>query len=123
MNWFLYAIGLIGIASGTSVILYTDEAKKVLANVMAGNKRMFLAVVAGAVGVLLIMASSHTQHRGFVIFLGILAIAKGGFIVLNPKQLYDKVADWYLSMASDQTYRLHGIILLVLCTIFLSWVS
>jgi uncharacterized protein YjeT (DUF2065 family) len=123
MVWFLYAIGLIGIAGGTSVILYTDESKKVLTNVMAGSKRMLLAGLAAAVGVLLIMAASKTQHRGFVIFLGILAVAKAGFIIFNPKQLYDQVADWYLTMASDETYRLHGIVLLVLCTILLSWTS
>jgi uncharacterized protein YjeT (DUF2065 family) len=123
MVWVLYAIGLIGIACGTSVIIYTDESKKVLSNVMVGSKRMLLAVVAVAVGVLLIMAASKTQHRGFVIFLGVLAMAKGGFIAVNPKQLYDRVADWYLTMASDETYRLHGIIMMVLCTILLSWIS
>ena len=54
--------------------------------------------------------------------LGILAMAKGVFIFLNPAGLWDQLTVWYTEKISDQTYRLFGIIALILGTAICSWV-
>jgi uncharacterized protein YjeT (DUF2065 family) len=51
-----------------------------------------------------------------------MAIIEGGIIFLIPKNVYDELMDWYLNSASDQTYRLFGILSLVLGSAILSWI-
>jgi uncharacterized protein YjeT (DUF2065 family) len=52
-----------------------------------------------------------------------MAVIKGGIIFFNPKNLYDEMMNWYLNSLSDQTYRFFGIVMIIIGTAVLSWIS
>ncbi len=54
--------------------------------------------------------------------IGLLAIIEAGVLFLISKKLYDELINWYVNLASDNIYRLFGIISLVFGTVFLSWI-
>jgi uncharacterized protein YjeT (DUF2065 family) len=74
-------------------------------------------------GVLLFISASWSLHSWFLRMLGIIAVIKGGIIFFNPKNLYDEMMKWYLNTLSDQTYRFFGIVLIIIGTAVLSWIS
>jgi uncharacterized protein YjeT (DUF2065 family) len=41
---------------------------------------------------------------------------------LNPRNSFEKIREWYLHTASDQTYRLFGIIMLIIGMAVFSWI-
>jgi uncharacterized protein YjeT (DUF2065 family) len=71
---------------------------------------------------LLIISFTASQNRWFIILLGVVALLKGAFVFVNPKGFYDLFARWYVDTASDQTYRLFGIIAIILGTTLVSWI-
>jgi uncharacterized protein YjeT (DUF2065 family) len=54
--------------------------------------------------------------------IGFLAVIEGGIIFLIPENLYDGLVDWYINLASDQIYRVFGIISIAFGTVVLSWI-
>jgi uncharacterized protein YjeT (DUF2065 family) len=68
------------------------------------------------------LAASHARNAGFIRLLGLIGVAKAGFIFANPQGLYEQVNNWLLNSASDQTFRLFGIISLILGTAIMSWI-
>jgi len=122
MKEFLYVITLVWIVAGVCLILYTPETRRISDKALNAVDRRLLAVVPALVGILLIVAATHTRNAWFVRLLGVIAVAKGGFVFFNPKGLYDEVARWYLQSASDQTFRFFGIVSLVLATAVMSWI-
>jgi len=122
MREFLYAYSVLCIGLGSCLVLYTTESRKVLGNMLMGVDRRFLAPLPAVFGILLILAASHARNAGFIRLLGFIGVAEGGFIFANPKGLYEQVSDWLLNSASDQTFRLFGIISLILGTAILSWI-
>jgi uncharacterized protein YjeT (DUF2065 family) len=73
-------------------------------------------------GILLLISATASRQSWFIRLFGLLAIIEGAVIFLIPKNLYDELMDWYLNSASNQTYRLFGILSLVFGTAILSWI-
>ena len=122
MKEFLYAYSVLCIGLGSCLVLYTTECRRLLGNMLTGIDRRFLALLPAVFGALLILAAPGTRNAGVIRFLGLIGIAKAGFMFANPKGLYEQVNDWLLNSASDQTFRLFGIISLILGTAILSWI-
>lgn len=122
MKQFLYAISFLWIALGSCFVLYTTEGRKVIRSMLRGIDRRFLAALPAIFGILLIVAASQARNSWFIRLLGVIAVAKGGFIFANPKGFYDQITNWYLDTASDQTFRFFGIVSLILGTAVLSWI-
>lgn len=123
MKWFLYLIGFAWIAVGAYVILYTVQAREMYKKLLDGVSAMVLAMAAAAIGLLLILSASASRYTWVIAILGVIAIAKGIFIFINPKGYWTKLADEFVQGASDQTFRLYGILALVLGTAVASWVG
>ena len=122
MKEFLYAYSVLCIGLGSCLVLYTTECRRLLGNMLTGIDRRFLAPLPAVFGILLMLAASQARNAGFIRLLGLIGVAEGGFIFANPKGLYEEVKDWLLNSASDQTFRLFGIISLILGTAILSWI-
>jgi uncharacterized protein YjeT (DUF2065 family) len=122
MKIFLYAISLLSIAIGCCTILYTSETRHVVKRFFNEVERKILAVFEAAMGVLLLVSAAASQQPWFIRLIGLMAIIEGGTIFLLPKNLYDELTKWYVDSASDQTYRLFGILSLILGSAMLSWV-
>ncbi len=120
MEWVIYLVGVLWIALGCYYILYTTNARENAMLVMDHVDRHLLAVAAAVFGAVLIAAAFYTRFTAPVIFIGLLGIAKGIYLFVNPGGTYQVVRRWY-GEASDQTYRFFGILFLILGTAFISW--
>jgi uncharacterized protein YjeT (DUF2065 family) len=122
MKWFLYAFSFIWIALGTWSILFTDETRNVLKGMFYKIDRKILSVFEAIIGLLLLFSAAESHHAWFIRLIGFLAVIEGGIMFFIPKNLYDELIDWYVNIASNQTYRLFGIISIILGTAVLSWI-
>jgi uncharacterized protein YjeT (DUF2065 family) len=51
-----------------------------------------------------------------------MSLIEGGLAFSNPRNMYNRLMDWYLDSISDQTHRLFGIITIILGTAVFSWI-
>ena len=122
MNVFLYVFSFLCIATGCCIILYTDETRNFLKRLFNQIDRKLLSVFEAILGILLLVSATASHHSWFIRLIGLLAVIEGGVILLIPKNLYDELINWYVNSLSDQTYRLFGILSLILGTAMLSWI-
>lgn len=122
MKWFLYAISIFFIAIGCCTILYTNESRKFVRGLFNEIDRKIISAFEAVMGILILLSAPASHHSWFIRLIGLLAIIEGGVIFLIPKNLYDKLVDWYVNSLSDQIYRLSGIFSIILGTAFLSWI-
>ena len=122
MKWFLYFISFAWIATGSYFILYTGESREVLKKMYFNIPREVLIVTTIGFGILFLMSAPHSLNSWAIVVFGILAIIKGVFFFLNPGNMFEKIRDWYLYTATEQTYRFFGIIMLLLGTAIFSWI-
>jgi uncharacterized protein YjeT (DUF2065 family) len=122
MIWFLYGFALFWIAAGSLFILYTDESRRVLRNVMGEVMPRPLAFVPMLVGILLIISARASGAFWFILVLGLLGIGKGIYFLLAPRSQTKALLAWWLNSAQDRTYRFWGLIIVVLGMAILSWV-
>ncbi|MBL0716197.1 MAG: hypothetical protein JJV98_21130 [Desulfosarcina sp.] len=121
MKWFIWLISLAWIAGGSLSILYTAKTREITGMLIERLGRVPLGVVTAVLGVLRIIASRGSLQAGFIVFLGLVALVKGGLSIWNPKGIYEKAVQWSLVEASDQTYRFMGIVMLIVGTAVFSW--
>jgi uncharacterized protein YjeT (DUF2065 family) len=122
MKWFLYAISLIYVSVGCCSILYTNETQKLVKSIFRNIDQKILSVLPFVLGNLFIFSAPATRIPWLIRVIGIMAVIEGVVFFLISKELYDKFMDWYLNSLSDQTYRLSGILGIILGTAFLSWI-
>jgi uncharacterized protein YjeT (DUF2065 family) len=122
MNLFLYAISFLFIAIGCCTILYTTETRNFVKHLFNEIDRKFLSIFEAIIGILLLVSATSSHHPWFIRLIGLMAVIEGAVIFLLPKNLYDELINWYVHSLSDQTYRLFGILSLILGTAMLSWV-
>ena len=121
MKIILYAFSVIYIAAGVCMILYTDETRNVFRQlVQMGLKTM--SVVAFVMGLLLILAASASHYPWVLRIVGVLALAEGVLLFINPRDIMGKIYDWYLEQSSKQTFRATGIITVIFGTALISWI-
>jgi uncharacterized protein YjeT (DUF2065 family) len=121
MKWFIYLFSMVWIAAGGFLILYTDQCRDIMEKAFARMGRVPMAVTAAVIGLLLVLAARGSANAGVIFIIGLLAIGKGVVFFWNPKQIYEKTLQWWLTDVADQTYRLAGIIIVVLGTALISW--
>jgi len=122
MKWFLFAFSLIWISVGCCTILYTDETRKFVKRIFNNIDQKILSALPFIFGILFIFSASATSIPWLIRLIGLMAVIEGVVFFIIPKDLYDKFMDWYLNALSDQTYRLSGILGIILGTAFLSWI-
>jgi len=122
MKWFLYLISFCLIAAGSCFILYTIQYRELLKKVLSKRYEKIIAASAIIIGLLLIISAFQAQGFWFILLLGIIATGKGFFVIFNPKNSFDNIRGWYLNTASDQTYRLFGIITIVIGIAMITWI-
>ena len=122
MKWFLYAFSLIGISIGCCTILYTTETRKFVRSIFNNVDRKILLTIPFILGILFILSASATCIPWLIRVIGLMAVIEGVVFFLIPKDLYDKFIDWYINSLSDQTYRLSGILGIIIWIAILSWI-
>jgi hypothetical protein len=121
MTWFIYLFSTVWIACGVFLILYTEQSRETMEKALGRMGRLPAAATAGIIGLLLIIAARGSHNSAVIMLIGLLAMAKGAVFFWNPNDLYAKTLKWWLEEAADQTFRLTGIIAIVLGTALFSW--
>jgi len=122
MKWFLYAFGLVWITCGSCMILYTVATRNVFRNMLGMMKPVPTSIVAAILGILFIASASASHYPWFIRVIGILSILEGVLYFFNPGDALQKMYDYFIETISDQTYRLLGIVIIILGTAILSWI-
>jgi uncharacterized protein YjeT (DUF2065 family) len=121
MKWFLYAIGFFWIGLGVCFILYTETCRQMAAEILDAVHEKILALIALAIGFLLILSAFWSENVWFIMLLGVMVTVKGVLLLFNPKNMFETIKNWYLNGASDRTYRFFGIIMLIVGTAVSWW--
>jgi hypothetical protein len=112
MIGILCIIAIIWIATGTLLILYTEWTRNAFRSFVYLDHIRWYSILPLAIGIFLIAgAFSHREVFWLAIILGILAVAKGMYLIIGPPEHIDRVLDWWWHEASDRTRRLWGIIM------------
>ncbi len=115
MEWVLYVVGALWIVCGTTIVLYTETARRWLSAVFRPVPFKILAFVPMAVGILLMIAAPMSHTFWLVEIVGALAVIKGLLLVLVPKfEHQQRLSAWWWEKASDVTWRFSGLIGVVL---------
>ncbi len=122
MKWVLYLISFLWIGGGTCLVLYSQESRAFFRKTLRGVDSSLLSIIPITIGALLIVGAYQSTAFWFITVLGILAIGKGCLFIFNPQKRADRLLSWFLDTASEQTYRLAGIIAIILGTAVLSWI-
>jgi uncharacterized protein YjeT (DUF2065 family) len=120
MKWFLYAISLFWISIGSCSILYTAETKKFAKNIFNHTDQKIVSTLPFILGVLFILSASATRFPWLFRTLGIIAVVEGIIYFLISQDLYERFMDWKLNSLSDRTYRLSGILGIIISIVILS---
>jgi len=123
MKWFLYFISITWIAYGAWQILYTEQSRHVMRDLFNESYTKVFGIIAAVAGLLLLLSTGSTLNPMVIGLLGILAMVKGALLFFNPGNVYGQIYRWYFESNSDQTFRLFGIIALILGTVVLSWIK
>ena len=122
MKWILYTISILWVVFGACAVLYTAEIRNTVRNLFKSFNLKILAGIPLVAGLLLVFSATASHYPWFIRLVGLLAVAKGVFVILNPNGMVEKINQWYVNTASDQTYRLSGIVYIILGTAVFSWI-
>jgi len=115
MKTLLYVIAILWIASGTFVVVFTENARKVFKRIFFVEKIRLLSSLPFAFGVVLIVGAFWVKEIfWFTFILGLLAISKGIYLYAAPPEQRKAVMDWWFLKARPETVRLLALVLLVL---------
>ena len=122
MQWILYIISIVWLSLGASLVLYTPETRRFLQTAIRPADPRPLAALSLIFGLLLIVAAPASHYPWFVRLLGIMGLIKAGFFFLNPENFGSRLTTWYLTTLSERSWRLWGVITVILATALFSWV-
>ena len=122
MKWILYIIALFWIVLGTWANLYPVQVHGRLRSLVEKTTPRWAAVAVLAGGIVLVIAgpASH-QGVGFLRLLGLLGIVTGFVLFVMSKERYQSLLDWWLAPAREQSWRVWGLLMLVLGVVIFSW--
>jgi hypothetical protein len=122
LKWILYAISILLIVLGTWANLYPVQASKRLRNLVERIAPRWSAIAALATGIMLLIAApASNQGTGFVRLLGILGMVKGIVLFVMSRERYQRLLDWWFDSAKELSWRVWGLLMLVLGVVILSW--
>ncbi len=114
MAWYLYLVSLFMVAISATYILYPESFKDVTRSLVIDVNPRYLAIVALAMGILLLVSRSWAHSVTLVTILGLLALLKGVLLLLAPKVIMSVYLDWWFYRASPQAHRAMGLIVFAL---------
>ena len=122
MVWFLYGASVFFVVLGALVVLYTDWARVWLKRVLGHKHAHLFGLIPLTFGVLLAISAAWSEIFWFVLILGLIALAKGLYLLFARRSRIRVLAAWLADRPSDQVVRLGGLIMVVLGTTLLSWI-
>jgi hypothetical protein len=122
MDIVLYIISILWIVAGVLLVIYTEGTREFHKRLFLRDSVKWMAVIPVFFGVILV-AGAFYDERVFrlAIILGILALAKGVYIILAPSAQIKGFLEWWFNRAGGGTIRLFGLIIFILGSAMLSY--
>ena len=115
MRIVLYIISILWIATGTLLIIYTENTRGFLKRVFLIERIRWLASLPLAFGAVLVVGAFYQRQLFWLaIILGGLGIIKGIYLSIGPVTQIRTLLDWWFHKADERTIRLHGLITFIL---------
>ena len=122
MKWILFFVAIFWIVLGTWANLHPAQVNGRLGSFVGEINPRWAAILAMVVGIMLVMAAPVSrQGVGFVRLLGFIAMAKAAIVAVLPRESYQRLLDWWFAPAREQSWRVWGLVMLVLGVVLLSW--
>lgn len=119
MRWPIYLTGFIMLVLGSGIVINPEIVRKLIDYIDGLKWRIYSAgAVRVILGILLIGSAGNARLYGFILTLGILITLAGIACFTVPVKSLAKAIAWYRDR-SVFTYRLIGILALVLSSILL----
>jgi hypothetical protein len=118
----VYVLSIMWIVVGTSLVIYTDRARKFFGQFARQEYYPLWSAVAIVLGALLIVGSFFSGRiLWLALILGIIACAKGVYLLKGPPEQIQSIIDWWYETASDETIRFAGLATLLLGIFLLAY--
>jgi hypothetical protein len=122
MRVLLLILSILWVALGTMIVLYSNQARSILREVVMGMNIRLWAFLPFGVGLLLVAGAFMVREVFWIAFiLGLLAIAKGTYLALGPPPRIRSLLEWWFDRASETTIRLWGLIAFTFGVVLVSW--
>jgi uncharacterized protein YjeT (DUF2065 family) len=122
MRLVLFAFSMVWIAFGSFAILYTTQYRDMIKKILTKIHIKIIACFPFIGGILLFICAPASHYPWVIRLIGLLAMAKGVFLFINPLKKANGLIDWYLNSVSDQTQRFFGIIAILFGSAVYSWI-
>jgi uncharacterized protein YjeT (DUF2065 family) len=124
MKIVLYIIAILWVISGTFLIIYTEQTREFLKKVFLTENTKLLAFLPFVVGLVLVVGAFFNKGMFWLAFIiGLLAMLKGVYFFMAPKQQAKALLEWWFINANPRTVRFFGLITFFIGVTFLSFLG
>jgi len=110
------------IISGTSLIIYTDQTRRLLKKLFYVENLKIFSLIGIVLGLFLIIGGGFSRDIFWLsLVLGLLAMAKGVYLLKAPREDVRRLFDWWYEEASDETIRFWSLVTLILGILILAY--
>ena len=118
----VYTLSILWIMVGTSLVIYTDQTRKFLRQTSSPEHYLLWSVIGIVLGILLIIGSFFSGNIGWLaLILGVIALAKGGYLLKGSPDQIQRIISWWYEQASDETIRFWGLATLLMGIFLLAY--
>jgi uncharacterized protein YjeT (DUF2065 family) len=117
MEGILCVFNSLLIIEGILLVVYSECIREFFHKIYNGFTDKLLALVAFMIGIALLIAAFSASCPAFFIVIAVLIIVKTLFYMLDPKEYFSKITDWFLNNASERVYRFLGVLEVMLGTV------
>jgi len=118
----LYFVSIMWIVSGTSLIIYTNQTRRLLKKLFYVENLKIFSLIGLVLGLFLIIGGSFSRDIFWLsLVLGLLAMAKGVYFLKAPRENVRRLFDWWYEEARDETIRFWSLVTLILGILILAY--
>jgi len=118
----LYFVSIMWIVSGTSLIIYTDQTRRLLKKLFYVENLKIFSLIGIVLGLFLIIGGCFSRDIFWLsLVLGLVSMAKGVYLLKAPREDVGRLFDWWYEKASDETIRFWSLVTLILGILILAY--
>lgn len=121
MRVFLLIFSVVWIGLGAGIVLYTNQVKSFLRELVLGMNIRLWAFVPLIFGLLFILGAFQVCELFWLLLvLGIIALAKGAYLLFAPPRQINSLLQWWFDRVGEKATRLWGLFAFAVGVVLLS---
>lgn len=118
----VYALAIMWITAGASLVIYTNQTREFLRQFSHPEHYALWSVIGIVLGILLIVGSFFSDRLVWLaLILGIIALAKGVYLLKGSPDQIQRLIGWWYERASDEAARMGGLVVLLMGIFLLAY--